>query len=187
MKHLFLLLCSILLCGCQQQTNYHPISTTVSTSSTTITEVSEPQVPEIQTPTYGEVYAHIICERIELDKDIYYGDDEKLLKKGLGQYEESHLFGEGNVILIAGHNGTHFKAIRNVEVGDTLTVTTNYGTFTYEVQNTEIRYASDFKESELSSDSEKLIMYTCYPFNSLSTDRRFFVYASLIEATYVIE
>lgn len=189
MKILNFLLCLILLSSCTKQNNTNTITTTSNTTSTTpistiTTTIEKKPVPVINQPQYGEIYAHITCERLKLDKDIYYGDDEVILKKALGQYDQSHLFGEGDVILIAGHNGTHLKAIHNVEVDDVLIVTTNYGTFTYEVDETIVRKASSFQESELHAEHEQLIIYTCYPFYSLNTDERFFVYASLIDAVY---
>ncbi len=190
-----LIIMMLLLVGCSTTTvknemHQEPTISEITTHSDVVvdedSEVEEPinveEEPTIDViqPDYGQIYAHITCERIGLDKDIYYGDDEVLLKKSLGQYTGSHLFGEGNVILVAGHNGTHFKAIRHVEKDDEVVVTTEYGTFTYKVYDTTIRLAADFNdEEELNSDEEILIMYTCYPFNSLSTDKRFFVYASL--------
>lgn len=188
-----ILLAILLFCaGCTAQTNENTVKTAkdinelIVKSDEITVEVVEEQVSSIhvEQPEYGDNYAHINCERIGLDKDIYYGDDEVILKKSLGQYTGSHLFGENNVILVAGHNGTHFKTIRNIEIGDRLLVTTNYGDFLYEVFDTKVRLAAEFDETtELDNDEELLIMYTCYPFDSLATDSRFFVYAHLVSAT----
>ena len=91
MKQL-LIICLLLLYGCSSQQ-------TIQNTQTTISSTTQSMI----TPTYGEIYAHMLCERISLDQDIYYGDDEIL------------------------------------------------------------------------------IMYTCYPFDALETDERFFVYARLIK------
>ena len=105
MKKLLIFIYIITLCACSVTSNEETISTPLTAPTQTLNK-----------PTYGEIYAHITCERIGLDKDIYYGDEEAILRKRLGQYSNSHLFGEGNTILIAGHNGTHFKAIHKIEL-----------------------------------------------------------------------
>ena len=64
---------------------------------------------DIKIPKEGQQYANVSIDRVHLDKPVYYGDNESILDIGVGQYMNSGLPGEGRPILLAGHNGTHFK------------------------------------------------------------------------------
>src|SRR4029078_12751367 len=58
-------------------------------------------------------------------------------KKGPGHYEPSALPGEGHLIYVAGHRTTYlapFADINDIEVGDYITFSLPYATFTYRVQ-----------------------------------------------------
>ena len=45
----------------------------------------------------------------------------------------------------------------------------------------------DFDETQLYDTEEYLMMYTCYPFDSLSTDQRYFVYAKKVSGPTIQE
>lgn len=132
-------------------------------------------------PSVGIHYGNISCERIGLDAPLYFGDSSTILKNGVGQYTGSHIPGSNGPILLAAHNTTFFLPLQNVENGDIITITTNYGTFEYSVTGYKVYDKRDKSAYNLSQNNEQLIMYTCYPFNMLgSLDDRFFVYADKI-------
>ncbi len=133
---------------------------------------------EIQIPEYGTHYGNILCERIELNVPLYYGDSDAILEKGAGQYIASGLPGEGKQILIGGHDSNYFAPLEEIQIGDTIQVNTNYGVFQYQVTETKIAKADDTTTYSLVEQGEKLILYTCYPFGELIGERddRFFVY-----------
>lgn len=137
---------------------------------------------EIQEPAPGTPYGTIESVRIALTAPLYYGDDDKSLQSGAGQYTGSGLPGQGKPILISGHDGTFFAPLEQIEIGDILTITTEYGSFDYQVTETKVADASDFTVYDLTKDKEQLILYTCYPFGALIGDRsdRFFVYGDPI-------
>jgi sortase A len=65
---------------------------------------------------------------------VYEGEDLSNLKKGAGHFSSTSAW-DGNVAL-AGHNrggSAYFSFVKDLEKGDTLTYTTQYGTRTYRV------------------------------------------------------
>lgn len=137
---------------------------------------------QIQVPALETHYGNLYCERVELEAPIYYGDSDTVLSYGVGQYTASGLPGEGKPILIGGHDGTYFAPLEYIEIGDVVTIETNYGQFEYKVAATRIADALEADAYDLSQEKEQLILYTCYPFNQLLKDssERFFVYCERI-------
>ncbi len=137
---------------------------------------------QIQVPALETHYANLYCERVELDAPVYYGDSDTVLSYGVGQYAASGLPGEGKPILIGGHDATYFAPLEHINIGDIVTIETNYGQFEYKVAATRIADALETDSYDLSQAKEQLILYTCYPFNQLLGDSsdRFFVYCDRI-------
>lgn len=136
---------------------------------------------QVRRPKVNEAYAVISNEKRDFTKEIYFGDSLDILAISIGQYEFSGIPGEGKPILLAGHNSTQFKQLRYFEKGDHVKIDTDYGSFLYEVDHMETILADDFDAAILDKEEELLIMYCCYPFDSLSTDYRYFVYANKID------
>lgn len=125
---------------------------------------------EIQFPSRGEQYANISCEEMGLNVPLYWGDADEMLRYGAGQYTGSYIPGDGRLIFIAGHNATFFNCFQNADVGQIITITTNYGVFQYEIYQTDIinAEAANKKYTEwLKDEEETLMMYTCYPFGDV--------------------
>ena len=103
---------------------------------------------------------------------------------GVGTYKDDSrvgIPGEGKTILLAGHNNTFFNDLQHAEAGATVTITTHYGVYTYEVTGTEILDYQDETAYDFTRTDENLILYTCYPFDALGfTPNRFFVYAKYV-------
>jgi sortase A len=147
-------------------------------------------IQDIQFPEHGTHFANISCERIELDASVYWGDTDEILKAGVGQYMGSFLPGFDRTILLSAHNTTYFKPLQLIEVGDCITYNTNYGKYDYRVTEVQVIHMNDAKEMQeelLSYEEEKLIMYTCYPFETLvgTKQDRLFVFADKISGPVV--
>ena len=137
---------------------------------------------------YGDLYAYVRCTRIALDAPVYYGDDDAILKKGVGQDFSSSQPGFGRLIVLCAHNNMYFNALKNIEIGDKVEIETSYGTYSYEVKETKIVNENDSSAFDYAIDHEKLIMYTCYPFDMLAhTPNRYFVYADLISGPVFVD
>lgn len=135
---------------------------------------------QVKYPRHWESYAILHNEARGFTKEVIFGDSEDILAASIGQYESSGIPGEGRPILLAGHNSTHFRLLREFKKGDHVIMDTDYGSFVYEVTDMEIISQYDFDRTILDRREEFLIMYCCYPFDSLSTDDRYFVYAKKI-------
>lgn len=136
---------------------------------------------DITYPEFGDIYGRLECGNIGLTSEVYYGDDNQMLRTGVGQYIGSGLPGGGRQILLAGHNVTTFAPLQDIAKGDVVTFTTTYGVYQYKVTETKVVDAKDTSAYDLLSKEEQLVMYTCYPFTTLgSTSQRYFVYGEKI-------
>lgn len=136
----------------------------------------------ISYPSYGNIYGVIKIE--DKEEEIYFGDNEKILKKGVGQSNKSHMPGEGKTTILSAHNTGVFSTLSNLKKKDTISIETVYGSFTYSVQKIEI--VNDTNTDILDSNFD-LIMYTCYPNESLYGNKRIVVMANLIESVWLNE
>lgn len=145
---------------------------------------------DIQKPRYGNAYANIECEEVSMNQPIYWGDTNAVLDIGIGQYAGSYYPGYGKAILICGHNVSFGRYIKDTKVGMVYKVTTNYGVFEYEVYDIKIMSASEAEKQVsgwLLAQEEKLIYYTCYPFDTYGiTTQRCFVFAKKISGPVVV-
>lgn len=147
---------------------------------------------DIKYPDFETQYAKISCKKINLDAPLYWGDSDAVLKAGVGNFMGSFMPGFGKSILLSGHNTTYFKPLQDIAVNDIVTIDTNYGKFEYKVTEVKVLnegVAANMRNDMLSLKTEKLIMYTCYPFKTLvgrKTDR-LFVFADKISGPTVEE
>ena len=150
------------------------------------TEMSEYQ--QFRQPAEGSRYGKIVCRDIQLEVPLYYGDSEKILEKGAGQYSLSGMPGEGRPILIGAHDMTFFKPLEKIEKNQTIEIETIYGLYKYKVREIKVIKAAD-PELYPQEEKEILILYTCYPFGLILGDRsqRFVVFCDKISGSAVQE
>ena len=79
---------------------------------------------------------------------------------------------------MSAHNDLDFAPLADVEIGDKFVLTTDYGTFEYVVSEYTIVNETQKDACRLDSETEQVVLYTCYPFYRISGRReeRFFVY-----------
>lgn len=94
-------------------------------------------------------------------------------------------FSDGGNSVIFAHNDTHFKVLKNINIGDEITIdSVDQQHYRYQVFQTQI-----IKETDLSvlaqSEQEVVTLITCYPFNAsiINSDLRFVVTAKRITST----
>lgn len=111
---------------------------------------------------------------------IAYGVDETTLDESPGWMENSAFPGEDGVCVIYGHrNRNHLRALRDVEIGDTLILKTSKGNFKYTVETIEILDQNKALTIPL-VDGKYLMISTCYPFHYLgSAPQKYVVIAKL--------
>lgn len=150
----------------------------------------EISIKTIEFPENGTRYGNVTCERINLDAPVYLGDTKDILKVGAGQYLGSFMPGFNRSILLSAHNTTYFKPLQYAKVGDVINFSTNYSEYQYKISEITVMQASDAanKRNELLGyKEEKLIMYTCYPFETLvgTKTQRLFIFADKISGPTV--
>lgn len=132
-------------------------------------------------PKIGDEFATLNIPSADLSVSIYQGEGNEQLRKGVGHYVGSLLPGEGGNVVLSGHRETAFYALKDLVVGDKVYVETDYGTYEYEVSDIYITTPDDVSAT-MPTDTEKLTMYTCYPFIKYGpTPERYIVVSDFIQ------
>ena len=132
-------------------------------------------------PEYGTKYATINIPKIDINLPVYFGDTLEVLKNGVGHSSGSYFPGEGGSIIYMGHNSKKvFRRFSELKKGDKITITTDYGKYTYKIYNMQIVNETDTDKTPIQKEKEILMIYTCYPFNNIGyATQRYVVYADL--------
>lgn len=143
---------------------------------------------EFEFPKWGDAFGRLTVDGTEIDTDLIYGDSNTLLKRGACMSIYSHIPGCGMGVLVAAHNNTYFHTLQYVQEGALVHLDTTYGSYVYRVYRTDILTNDDAAgyRSELNGDKEVLILYTCYPNDTIaSTPYRFFAFCELVSGPSV--
>jgi sortase A len=111
---------------------------------------------------------------------IMEGVDERTLSHAVGHVPGTPLPGGLGNAALAGHRDTFFRALRNVQHGDEITLTMLDGSYLYLVDSTQVVKPDD---TQVLDDSEGsiLTLVTCYPFYFVGpSPKRFIVRAHKI-------
>jgi len=136
-------------------------------------------------PKYGEKFADLIIKKASINVPVYHGDSEEQLLKGAGHYNGSRFPGQGSNVVLAGHRNSVFKGLQYVSKGDIITLNTTYGKYVYKISEIKIVNGNDISIVQ-PGNSEKLTLYTCYPFDYIgSAPNRYVVISDLIQGTKV--
>ena len=143
---------------------------------------------EITFARLGNKFAEISVDGTTIQHvSMFFGDGKKQLKNGVGMYAGSSYPGMGPTCLVSGHNNRDFHALKDVEIGTFIRVSTSYGEYVYRVTACEVKQATDSSAYDLVAAEENIILYTCYPFNELGlTSKRYFVYGEYVSGPKII-
>lgn len=137
-------------------------------------------------PLWNTEFATLNISSINLKLPIYQGDSLDILKYGIGHFSGSLFPGEGGSIILAGHNTRNFLYhLPEIKINDEIKIDATYGHFTYKVINTKVIDAKDNDAFPYYEDKELLMIYTCFPVNTIGhKTHRFVVYAEKIGESY---
>ena len=137
-------------------------------------------------PEYGTKYGDLRIDSLDVDLPLYYGDTLSILRNGVGHSSGSYFPGEGGTIVCMAHNTRgYLYNLSDIETGANIVITTTYGKFTYEVEETKIVPETQVDAVSVSHGEEMLILYTCYPTNTFGhATKRFITYSKLVDAQY---
>jgi sortase A len=128
----------------------------------------------------GDWVARLEIPRIDLSATVLEGSDDATLSRAAGHIEDTALPGTAGNAGIAAHRDTIFRPVRNLKLGDVMTVTTADGTYHYRVDRTMIVNPEDVYVLD-PTDRATLTLVTCYPFTFIGhAPQRFIVQASLV-------
>lgn len=115
---------------------------------------------EIIRPKFGELYAVLSSSASELSIPVYWGSNSELFEHGACQSSGSKIVGDEGNSVISAHEDTFFAELYKLDVGDTVTIRTNYGRFEYAVKE---KILFDKKDGKYVSPTEdtRLTLYTC--------------------------
>jgi len=144
---------------------YHPTPTRGKDLAAVQVEIAAEARAYRRTLHTGDPVGRLQIGRIGLRMVVVQGTDHETLKKGPGHYEQSAVPGEGHLIYVAGHRTTYlapFARINDIKVGDYITFSVPYATFTYRVQR---HYVVPSDELSVLEDhgSEILRLQACHP------------------------
>jgi len=122
----------------------------------------------------GGVIGEIQVPRLHLKAIVVQGDSHTILRRAVGHIPETALPGEPGNVALAGHRDTFFRPLRNIRLGDTITLKTSAGDFQYLVESTQVVPATTVEVLKASA-RRTLTLITCFPFDYLGAAPNRFV------------
>lgn len=133
-------------------------------------------------PIQDENFGTMTIPRLDRILPIIQGTEEKQLQNGIGHVMSSVLPGENDNSVIAGHRETSFRNLDELIIGDTISIQTEVGEFTYKVNQIRIVESND-ETVIISNKYASLTLITCYPFDWVgSAPQRYIVSLILVES-----
>src|ERR1700740_626901 len=143
----------------------------------------------VTTSARGQPIAQLEIPRIGLHTLVLEGDDTQTLRLGAGHIPGTSLPGEAGNVAIAGHRDTFFLRLRNIAMGDTITVRTRAKSYNYRVETLKVVTPNEVGVLGPTPDNI-LTLVTCYPFHFVgAAPKRFIVRARQVQTSgrYALE
>ena len=133
------------------------------------------------TVQFGLPLAILRVPRLNIEAPVFEGTDELVLNRGVGRITGTAPIGQLGNIGIAGHRDGFFRALKDIAVGDVLTLTTERETSAYAVDRITIVSPSDVTVLA-ETPTPVVTLVTCYPFYFIGhAPQRYIVRCSLRE------
>lgn len=132
----------------------------VTAPSPAIAPASEQTTFELPADT---VLAILRIPGIALEVPVNYGTDEMVLLRGAGLVEGTGLPGSDGNVAIAAHRDTHFRALKDLALGDQIELVMLDRTQTYVVTDLSVVEPTDVHVLD-DTGEPVLTLVTCYPF-----------------------
>jgi len=127
----------------------------------------------------GALLGRLEAPSVQMSAAVLEGTDDGTLRRGAGHIEDTPFPGQSGNIGIAGHRDTVFRPLRDIKIGDSITLTTAGGTYRYRVSRTLIVGPDDAYVLD-PTGKPTLTLVTCYPFEFVGhAPQRFIVQATV--------
>jgi LPXTG-site transpeptidase (sortase) family protein len=128
----------------------------------------------------GDAIGEMKIPRIGLESIVVQGESARILQRAVGHLAETAMPGEPGNVALAGHRDGFFRPLKDIQVGDAISLGTLGGEFVYRVESTEVVWPSDVRVLQATGENT-LTLVTCYPFYYVgSAPKRFIVRARQI-------
>ncbi len=167
-----------------------PLTVTAPSLSQTAPVDTTPRLAE------GDLVARVSIPRLDLSAIVREGVSARTLSTSVGHIPATALPGNIGNFAIAAHRDTLFRALKDIRLGDQVTVESRSRRYVYEVVATKIVRPSDvgvlradggglYAAAAKGDGSERLLtMITCYPFYYVgSAPKRFVVESRLVSSS----
>ena len=126
--------------------------------------------------------AILTIDKLNLKVPVYNGTDEVNLNRGVGRIKGTSRISVPGNVGIAGHRDGFFRALKDIEVGDTVDMLTFQGNSEFVVSSITIVDPSDVSVLAPTDDAS-ITLVTCYPFYFVGhAPKRFIVKGELISS-----
>jgi sortase A len=115
-------------------------------------------------PPDGDSIGMIEIPRIGIAVVVVQGYSPDILARAVGHIADTALPGHAGNVVLAGHRDTFFRPLRDLHVGDAITVRTRQGDFDYLVESTFVVAPTDVWVLD-ARGGHTLTLITCYPFS----------------------
>lgn len=140
---------------------------------------SPPPIPSILAE--GDMLGELQVPRLGLNAIVVQGDSTADLRRAVGHLSSSALPGEWGNVALAGHRDTFFRPLRDIRLGDSITIKTRARSFEYVVESIEVVAPTDIRVLEPSTGHD-LTLLTCFPFHYVGpAPKRFVVRARQLD------
>jgi sortase A len=125
--------------------------------------------------------AKIEIKRLHASAIVLTGSSGQALAFGPGHVERTPDAGERGVAVYAAHRDTHFRFLRDVAIGDEITITRSDGkSFRYRADGASV-VRFDASGIDPSTDGYELALSTCWPFDAVTPGpARYVLHATMI-------
>ena len=125
--------------------------------------------------------AKLMVPQHDIEQIILAGDSGSSLAFGPGHSFASATPNSAGTTVISAHRDTHFQFLKDLKANEEILIQTADKTVTYQVYDTQVVDSKKIKFQPV-SDSQTLVLVTCYPIDSHGTGStlRFLVYAAAV-------
>ncbi|MBO1579994.1 class D sortase [Bacillus sp. XF8] len=162
----------------EQYQNIYAMTDNKETFPESKKQISSSQVQHQQ----GEQIAYMVIPKIKRKYQVYWGADDKTLKKGVGMFVSDITTtpsGNGHTVL-SGHRDTVFTDLGNLQENDYILVEYDSKIYVYQIRKHWVTDAED-RTVIVAKDKPTLTLTTCYPFNYVGdAPNRYIIESSLV-------
>lgn len=158
----------------RQRTELNRVLATPETPAGTASASARRVTADKKGVSRGGLIGSLEIPRLRLSAMVVEGDDDQTLRRGIGHLPDTPLPWEKGNSALAGHRDTFLRAMKNINAGDEIRLTTPHGTFTYRVREMAIVKPDNLSGLSRTDDST-LTLITCYPFNFVGNAPKRFV------------